>query len=234
MYQDAHCPDGLPQFAQLSTYGEPFINYQPGCYFRDLKESIQSAESLICITGWAVWDKLHLLRGAEDDGLTLGQLLIDKANAGVSVYVMVWSEKTSGDVIGEKGVMGTHDMETYNFFKPTKVCCALAPRELEVNEFTDFLQNEFASGAYTHHQKCVILDESSSKQPDKRRLVAYLGGLDLTGGRWDTPEHPLFETLLYEHLDDFRNSNAKSIPPDEGKNLTFYSQKGHQILETED
>jgi hypothetical protein len=40
------------------------------------------------------------------------------------------SEKTSGDFIGEKGVMGTHDMETFNFFKGTRVRCALAPREL--------------------------------------------------------------------------------------------------------
>lgn len=131
---------------------------------------------LICITGWAVWDKLHLLRGPENDGVTLGELLIEKANCGVQVYVMVWSEKTSGDVLGEKGVMGTHDMETFNFFKPTKVTCALCPRELEVNEFTDFLQNEFATGMYTHHQKCVILDTESQSHP-KRNLVAYIGKL---------------------------------------------------------
>ena len=71
---------------------------------------------------------------------------------------MVWSEKSSGEIVGEKGVMGTHDMETFHFFEDTKVCCALAPRELDtINELTDFLQNEFASGMYTHHQKTVIL-----------------------------------------------------------------------------
>ena len=99
---------------------------------------------------------------------------------------MVWSEKTSGELIGEKGIMGTHDMETYNRFKNTKVHCALAPRELEMNEFTDFLQNEFASGAYTHHQKSVIAD-APNPYGGMRRLVAFVGGLDLTGGRWDTP-----------------------------------------------
>ena len=67
---------------------------------------------------------------------------------------MVWSEYTSGNVLGEKGVMGTHDMETYNFFKnssnygtPNRVYCALAPRELKkAKEFTDTLQNTFSSG----------------------------------------------------------------------------------------
>ena len=123
-----------------------------------------------------MWDKLHLLRGPGSDGRTLGQLLVDKAEEGVAVYVMLWSEKTSGDVIGQKGVMGTHDMETFHFFKTTKVCCALAPRELEVNEFTDLLHNEFASGAYTHHQKCVILDAPPRlNQPLKPNLLAYLG-----------------------------------------------------------
>ena len=84
--------------------------------------------------------------------------MVRKSNEGVAVYVMVWSEKSSGEIVGEKGVMGTHDMETFHFFEDTKVCCALAPRELDtINELTDFLQNEFASGMYTHHQKTVIL-----------------------------------------------------------------------------
>ena len=95
---------------------------------------------------------------------------------------MVWSEKTSGDVV-EKGFMNTHDMETYNLFKNTKVKCALAPRELERNELTDYLQNEFASGTYTHHQKSVIVDApmqpftplpapGGAPEEETRRLIA--------------------------------------------------------------
>jgi hypothetical protein len=87
---------------------------------------------------------------------------------------------------------------------------------MERNEFTDFLQNEFASGMYTHHQKSVILDAPASIGDGQRRLMAFVGGLDLTGGRWDTPEHHLYSTLVNEHLGDFRNSNAKSVPPEEG------------------
>ncbi len=44
---------------------------------------------------------------------------------------MVWSEKTSGAVIGEKGMMGTHDMETYNRFKNTRWEYYLKNRLLE-------------------------------------------------------------------------------------------------------
>lgn len=55
--------------------------------------------------------------------------------------------------------------------------------------------------------------------PTPRRLIAFVGGLDLTGGRWDTPNHELFSTLLDEHWGDFRNSNAKSVPPEQVKIL---------------
>lgn len=216
LYQDAHCPENMPQFYQmaiLSGQDPGLTNYHPASCWADIRDAILGAEELICITGWAVWDKLHLLRGLQDDGKTLGEILIDKANSGVAVYVMVWSEKTSGEIVGEKGVMGTHDMETFHYFEQTPVCCALAPRELKCNEFTDYLQNEFASGMYTHHQKSVIVDAFNGQ---KKRLVAFVGGLDLTGGRWDTPDHPLYETLLNEHLGDFRNSNAKSVPEEEG------------------
>ena len=89
------------------------------------------AKEIICITGWAVWDKLQLFRGSDlsKDSRTLGEILRDRSEeeGGPKVYVMVWSEKTSGDFKRE-GVMGTHDMDTYYYFKPTKVTCVIAPR----------------------------------------------------------------------------------------------------------
>ena len=66
LYQDAHCLQGLPQFNQLSIFANEdpnFINYQPSSYFQDLRVALEEATQLICITGWAVYDKLHLLRG---------------------------------------------------------------------------------------------------------------------------------------------------------------------------
>ena len=30
-------------------------------------------------------------------------------------------------------------------------------------------------------------------------MVAFVGGLDLTDGRYDTPQHPTFSTLLNKH-----------------------------------
>ena len=52
--------------------------------------------------------------------------------------------------------------------------------------------SEMAKTVYTHHQKTVIADAEIAGS-DKRRLVGYIGGIDLTDGRWDTPEFPLFD-----------------------------------------
>lgn len=216
LYQDAHCLPDMPQFLQMQRPDGQ--THQPRSCWMDLYYTLMEAKEVICITGWAVWDKLLLLRGpdANVDSRTLGEILRHKAdNENVKVYVMVWSEKTSGEFLGEKGFMGTHDMETFNYFKKTNVQCALAPRELgNLEELTDVLQNQFSSGAYTHHQKSVICDAPG--EGGQRRLVAFVGGLDLTGGRYDTPNHELFKTLLNEHNGDFRNSDCKILSPTQG------------------
>ena len=85
------------------------------------------AKEFICITGWSVWHRLKLLRGADlsIDQRILGEILVDKANNGVKVFVMVWAEKVEA-----KGhtIMGTFFSETYRYFKATKVTCVKVPR----------------------------------------------------------------------------------------------------------
>lgn len=45
----------------------------------------------------------------------------------------------------------------------------------------------------------------------KRKIIAFVGGLDLCNGRYDTPEHSLFRTLKTVHKEDFRNPNFTVI-----------------------
>lgn len=47
----------------------------------------------------------------------------------------------------------------------------------------------------------------------KRKIVAFIGGLDLCMGRYDTPEHSLFRTLQTAHKDDFYNNNFEVSHP---------------------
>lgn len=58
---------------------------------------------------------------------------------------------------------------------------------------------------YTHHQKTVIVDADAGH--NRRKILAFVGGLDLCLGRYDTPHHPLFRTLETVHRDDYHNPN---------------------------
>merc|ERR1711862_864550 len=49
-----------------------------------------------------------------------------------------------------------------------------------------------------------------------RKLVAFQGGLDISDGRWDTFEHPLFRTLFTDHKGDFYNRTDKATTKEVG------------------
>jgi len=51
----------------------------------------------------------------------------------------------------------------------------------------------------------MIVDAEAAQ--NRRKIVAFVGGLDLCNGRFDTPKHPLFRTLKTIHKDDFHNPN---------------------------
>ena len=56
---------------------------------------------------------------------------------------------------------------------------------------------------FTHHQKCVLVDTQASG--NERKITAFIGGLDLCDGRYDTPEHRLFRDLDTVFLNDVHN-----------------------------
>ena len=218
LYQDADTSDIDTNIHDRIKSADQVIHQQRSCW-KDIHDALVEAKHLICITGWGFLPQLKLLRGAKKDvdSRSLGEILIDKANKGVNVCVMIWDERSSNRVFGETGIMGNNDEATFKFFKPTKVNCVLTPRNMSVNDFTDIYNNQFSFSFYTHHQKSVVCDAGVDTNDDtRRRLVAFIGGLDLTGGRYDTPNHELFSTLLNQHDGDFRNSDVKSIPPGQG------------------
>ena len=110
-----------------------------------------------------------------------------------------------------------------------EVRCVKAGRSdnSELNFFEKGLQDHinatFVSTSYSHHQKTIICDapalactrtrkfSTASPEQNPRRFVAFLGGLDITDGRWDTPKHELFSTLNDEHKDDFYQKFAPGV-----------------------
>eukprot|EP00879_Flechtneria_rotunda_P013406 GHRR01013996.1.p1 GENE.GHRR01013996.1~~GHRR01013996.1.p1 ORF type:complete len:724 (+),score=209.94 GHRR01013996.1:247-2418(+) len=153
LYHDAVCTPGPVEGAKLRGGGL----YSDSCCWDDIYKALQQAKRFIWITGWSVWAPTMLKRRpmAQEDAPPLGELLIKKAREGVSVLLLVWDDATNNTGLTE-GVMGTHDQETYRFFKHTEVTCVLCPRQ---GGMEDSLLQKVARGSmFTHHQKTVIVD----------------------------------------------------------------------------
>lgn len=198
LYQDTHCP-ALP-IPLIDSYGNA---YQPRSTWKDIYTTLMEATQFIYMVGWSISAKIPLLRDEGEDTRTLGEILKQKAYEGVRVRLLLWDELTSND-LRKTGAMSTEDEETANFFRGTPVVVVLAPRDRHTKDMFS-TKMHFTMLCYTHHQKCVIADSPILEMPGQKKVVAYVGGLDLTGGRYDNPTHPLFRTLVREHRNDFRN-----------------------------
>ncbi|KAK2432473.1 phospholipase D alpha [Trifolium repens] len=206
LYQDAHVPDNFVPKISLSG-GK---TYQPHRCWEDIFDAITNAKHLIYITGWSVYTEISLVRDSRrpkaGGDATLGELLKKKASEGVRVLMLVWDDRTSVGLLKKDGLMATHDEETANFFEGTDVHCVLCPRNPD--DGGSVIQDLQISTMFTHHQKIVVVDsELPGGGSDKRRIVSFVGGIDLCDGRYDTAFHSLFRTLDTAHHDDFHQPN---------------------------
>nr|ADY75749.1 phospholipase D beta [Litchi chinensis] len=198
LYQDAHAHDGCLPHLRLDG-GQPFKH--SSCW-QDIYEAISQARRLIYIAGWSVYHTVRLIRDGNNTYM-LGDLLKNKSQEGVRVLLLVWDDPTSRSILGYKtdGIMKTSDEETRRFFKNSSVQVILCPRS--AGEGHSWVKKQEVGTIYTHHQKTVIVDADAGQF--RRKLIAFVGGLDLCKGRYDTPTHPLFRNLDAVYQDDFRN-----------------------------
>ncbi|XP_075485458.1 phospholipase D delta-like isoform X1 [Primulina tabacum] len=203
LYQDAHNKDDGKMPEIMLENG--LVREHAGCW-EDICYAISEAHHLIYIVGWAVFHKVKLIREPtkplpRGGDLTLGELLKYKSQEGVRILLLVWDDKTSHNkpLINTEGVMKTHDEETKKFFRNSSVMCVLSPRY--GSSKLSFLKQQVVGTVFTHHQKCVLVDTQA--HGNNRKITAFLGGIDLCDGRYDTPEHRLFRDLDTIFQDDF-------------------------------
>ena len=89
----------------------------------------------------------------------------------------------------------------------------MASRGVALGELSDLVNTGLAK-SYTHHQKSVVCDIAGVGEDARLQLAAYVGGIDLTDGRYnshlsmfhwielyryDSPDHPLWSSLATTH-----------------------------------
>ncbi|KAJ4826401.1 Phospholipase D [Turnera subulata] len=206
LYQDAHVPDNF--IPRIPLAGGKY--YEPHRCWEDIFDAVTNARHLIYITGWSVYTEISLIRDSRrpkpGGDITLGELLKKKASEGVRVCILVWDDRTSVGLLKKDGLMATHDEETEHFFQNTDVHCVLCPRNPD--DGGSIIQDLQVSAMFTHHQKIVVVDhEMPNGDSQRRRIVSFVGGIDLCDGRYDTAFHSLFRTLDTAHHDDFHQPN---------------------------
>jgi hypothetical protein len=161
-------------------------------YFRRLLESFEAADTEILICGWMISPEMPLLREVPKNferlpGLKkyleeqkkfteeevqkytrLDEILNRKAQAGCSIYVLVYKE---------------FNVSMYNDSEHAWNTLRAKHRSIKVMRHP----NDIVS-LWSHHEKMVIVD----------RKTCFLGGFDITWGRWDRCSHDL-------HLEDQPN-----------------------------
>lgn len=157
-------------------------------YFKELYYALLDAQEEVFITGWMVSANMHLLRPADEHPeSTLAHVLRTKAEQGVKIYVALYKEMESA---------------LYNSsYDNKKILKDLHPNIQAVRHpdhwtFTGTFR-------WSHHEKIVVIDQQ----------VAFIGGIDLCIGRFDSKDHSITDAVApYRHLGkDYSNPLVKDF-----------------------
>ena len=139
-------------------------------YMWNVSRAISMAKDVIYIHDWWLSPELYMRRPAAiSQKWRLDRLLQHKAREGVKVFVIMYRNINSAIPI---------DSEYTKF----------SLLDLHKNVFVQRSPNQFRQNTFfwAHHEKICIIDH----------MVAFVGGIDLCFGRWDTPQHSLVDDKL--------------------------------------
>ncbi|KAJ5288491.1 hypothetical protein N7478_001521 [Penicillium angulare] len=130
-----------------------------------VSRAINQAKDVIYIHDWWLSPELYMRRPAAiSQKWRLDRLLQAKAREGVKIFVIMYRNINSAIPI---------DSEYSKF----------SLLELHPNVFVQRSPNQFRQNTFfwAHHEKLCLIDHT----------IAFVGGIDLCFGRWDTPQHLL-------------------------------------------
>lgn len=162
---------------RLAQAGRVTFLVDGAAYFSALRAAAAKARRSIFILGWDIDSRMRLVPEGAGDGLPepLGDFLnaLAKRSRKLRIHILDW----------DFAMLYAPDREVLPRYKlgwrtHRRVCFEL--------------DGAHPVGA-SHHQKVVVIDDA----------VAFVGGLDLTHCRWDTPEH---------HADDPRRKHPGGEP----------------------
>nr|BAC67175.1 phospholipase D [Aspergillus nidulans] len=139
--------------------------------------ALEQAKEVIYIEDWWLSPELFLRRPPlTAQEWRLDQVLKRKAEAGVKIYVIVYKEVNQALTCNS----------AHTKYALRALCPEGSPGHGNINLLRHPDHNIFENAAdmtlyWAHHEKFIVIDYN----------VAFIGGIDLCFGRWDTHQHPL-------------------------------------------
>lgn len=158
-----------------NNYVKHFIDGKD--YFSTLHAELSKAEKEVFITDWWLTPELYLKRPVSFDvegdmeKYRLDILLKELAERDVMIFILLWKEVE---------LAGLYNASVY-----AKNTLMKLNKNIKVIRHPRTLIS-----MWSHHEKIVVIDQG----------IAFLGGLDICMGRWDTQEH---------NLKDLKDKNGK-------------------------
>ncbi|KAL0133503.1 hypothetical protein PUN28_000914 [Cardiocondyla obscurior] len=162
-------------------------------YMSAVADALENAKEEIFIADWWLSPEIHMKRRTSNgDYWRLDKILQRKAIEGVKVFVLIYKEI--------EVALGINSY--YSKQKLVEQCSA----NIKVLRHPDHAR----AGVFlwAHHEKIVVIDQS----------LAFLGGIDLCYGRWDTSEHKLTDLDSIHHSsiyipsrDKLTNTSSKKV-----------------------
>ncbi|KAJ3148026.1 Phospholipase D1 [Geranomyces michiganensis] len=172
-------------------------------HFEQVYKAILSAEKEILIADWFITPEIFLLRAVdgvhpEHLGSRLDRLLFKKASEGVRIYILLYKEMNlpNASLHAKEDFMGRikphlyldKQVEDPNGELELKTSNIVVLRH--PNQGRGFIGPVLDTVMWAHHEKAAVID----------RKIAFIGGIDLCVGRYDTAEHTLRDDVIYDDV----------------------------------
>jgi phospholipase D1/2 len=150
----------------------------------DIEKAIDQAEHFVFIADWSFHPYMRMRRdSAVDFESTVGAQLVRKAHGKPECLIAIhtWDHtNVAAPDTQNDNAESILDKISKSIFKKGR------PDNLR------WRASSRTGIGFSHHQKFVVCDAPGAK--GRRNLIAFIGGLDLTKGRFDWPEHKLFDS----------------------------------------
>ncbi|EHA48406.1 hypothetical protein MCOR27_001253 [Pyricularia oryzae] len=139
-------------------------------YMWNVSRAINMAKDVIYIHDWWLSPEIYMRRPpCISQKWRLDRLLQRKAEEGVKIFIIIYRNVQQAIPIDSEYTK--HSLLNLH----PNIFVQRSPHQFKKNQFF-----------FAHHEKICIVDH----------IVAFVGGIDLCFGRWDTPQHPVADDKL--------------------------------------